>query len=85
MNLNKKNKELLMYCALAFVAGYLMCMYYPVHSSNNGYSFSLLEGNNNNNNGTGNGTGSGNGTGTGNNNNQRRQGGGSSSNNNNGD
>jgi len=44
MNLNKKNKELLMYCALAFVAGYLMCMYYPVHSSNNGYSFSLLEG-----------------------------------------
>lgn len=48
MNLNKKNKELLMYCALAFVAGYLMCMYYPVHSSNNGYSFSLLEGNNNN-------------------------------------
>ena len=44
MNLNKKNKELLMYCALAFVAGYLMCMYYPVHSSDNGYSFSLLEG-----------------------------------------
>jgi|SaaInlStandDraft_2_1057019.scaffolds.fasta_scaffold254755_1 hypothetical protein len=49
MNLNKKNKELLMYCALALVAGYLMCMYYPVHSSNNGYSFSLLEGQNNNN------------------------------------
>lgn len=48
MNLNKKNKELLMYCALAFVAGYLMCMYYPVHSSNNGYSFSLLEGQGNN-------------------------------------
>ena len=47
MNLNKKNKELLMYCALAFVAGYLMCMYYPVHSNNNGYSFSLLEGQNN--------------------------------------
>lgn len=48
MNLNKKNKELLMYCALAFVAGYLMCMYYPVHSGNNGYSFSLLEGNDHN-------------------------------------
>lgn len=50
MNLNKKNKELLMYCALAFVAGYLMCMYYPVHSSNDGFSFSLLEGQNNKNN-----------------------------------
>ena len=46
LNLNKKNKELLMYCALAFVAGYLMCMYYPLHSSTNGgYSFGLFEGN----------------------------------------
>lgn len=44
MNLNKKNKELLMYCVLAFVAGYLLCMYYPVHSNDNGYSFSVLEG-----------------------------------------
>ena len=51
MNLNKKNKELLMYCALAFVAGYLMCMYYPVHNRNNGYTLGgILEGHNNNNN-----------------------------------
>ncbi len=45
MNLNKKTKELLMYCALAFVAGYLMCMYYPVHTNTNGYSLGgILEG-----------------------------------------
>ena len=51
MNLNKKNKELLMYCALAFVAGYLMCMYYPVHNRNNGYTLGgILEGQTNNNN-----------------------------------
>ena len=50
MNLNKKNKELLMYCALAFVAGYLMCMYYPVHNRNNGYTLGgILEGVDNNN------------------------------------
>jgi hypothetical protein len=30
-NLNKKEKELLMYCVLAFATGYLMCMYFPVH------------------------------------------------------
>ena len=34
-NLNKKEKELLMYCVLAFVTGYLMCMYFPVHGVNN--------------------------------------------------
>lgn len=50
MNLNKKNKELLMYCVLAFAAGYLLCMYYPVHSNDNGYSFSVLEGQTNSNN-----------------------------------
>ena len=50
MNLNKKNKKLLMYCALAFVAGYLMCMYYPVHNRNNGYTLGgILEGVDNNN------------------------------------
>ena len=49
MNLNKKNKELLMYCVLAFVAGYLLCMYYPVHSNDNGYSFGVLEGQTNSN------------------------------------
>ena len=42
MNLNKKEKELLMYCVLAFATGYLMCMYYPVHRSNS--NGSLLEG-----------------------------------------
>ena len=31
LNLNKKEKELLMYCVLAFTTGYLMCMYFPVH------------------------------------------------------
>jgi hypothetical protein len=31
LNLNKKEKELLMYCVLAFATGYLMCMYFPVH------------------------------------------------------
>ena len=30
-NINKKEKELLMYCVLAFATGYLMCMYFPVH------------------------------------------------------
>ena len=34
-NLNKKEKELLMYCVLAFVTGYLICMYFPVHGTNN--------------------------------------------------
>ena len=41
MNLNKKQKELLMYCVLAFVGGYLMCMYYPVHRRTNGVNFQL--------------------------------------------
>jgi len=31
MNLNKKEKELLMYCVLAFAIGYLICIYFPVH------------------------------------------------------
>ena len=52
MNLNKKEKELLMYCVLAFVGGYLMCMYYPVHRRSNGVNFQLppvVEGNENEN------------------------------------
>jgi len=29
--MNRNKKELLMYCVLAFVTGYLVCMYFPVH------------------------------------------------------
>ena len=36
MNLNKKEKETLMYCVFAFAVGYLMCMYFPIHSKTNG-------------------------------------------------
>ena len=52
MNLNKKEKELLMYCVLAFAAGYLMCMYFPVHRRTNGYTLGLplMEGQENRNN-----------------------------------
>ena len=32
MNLNKKEKETLMYCVFSFAVGYLMCMYFPIHS-----------------------------------------------------
>ena len=36
MNLNKKEKETLMYCVFSFAVGYLMCMYFPIHSKTNG-------------------------------------------------
>ena len=34
MKINKKQQEMLMYCGLAFVIGYLLCMYAMVMSIN---------------------------------------------------
>ena len=39
MNINKKQQELLMYCALGFVVGYLLCMYFPLHKKTNKFVF----------------------------------------------
>ena len=50
MNLNKKEKETLMYCVFAFSVGYLMCMYFPIHSkTNGGYVLEGVDNANNNN------------------------------------
>ena len=50
MKLTNQQKQMLMYL-VAFVAGYLMCMYYPIHNRNN-VPFPVLEGNTNSNNGS---------------------------------
>ena len=50
MKLTNQQKQMLMYL-VAFVAGYLMCMYYPIHNRNN-VPFPVLEGNTNRNNGS---------------------------------
>ena len=60
--MNLKEKEILMYCVLAFATGYLMCMHFPVHRRARSGLPPLLEGatnnrNNNNNNKKGNGNG----------------------------